>query len=94
MKVVFTAPALADLDEILAYTTENYPQLITALETRIRTTIARIREWPQSARIFEERPGVRVVPLARYPYRIFYRIDEDRIEILHIHHSSRDLWKK
>ena len=28
MKVVFTTPALADLDEIVAYTTENYPQLV------------------------------------------------------------------
>jgi hypothetical protein len=25
----------------------------------------------------------------RYPFRIFYRVAGDRIEILHIHHAAR-----
>jgi hypothetical protein len=30
-----------------------------------------------------------MVPLVRYPFRIFYRIASDRVEILHIHHAAR-----
>jgi hypothetical protein len=45
----------------------------------------------RAARRVEERPGVRVLPVLRYPFKIFYRILEDRVEILHIHHAARDL---
>jgi hypothetical protein len=36
------------------------------------------------------RPGVRVVPLGRYPYKIFYRVQDGVLEILHIHHAARE----
>lgn len=90
MKVVWTQAALADLDDILAYTAENYPSLVGPIETRIRAVVARIGRWPESARIVEQQPDVRVVPLLRYPYRVFYRIHESQIAILHIHHAARD----
>jgi plasmid stabilization system protein ParE len=41
----------------------------------------------------EQRPGVRVVPLIRYPYKIFYRIADDTVRILHIRHTSRRPWE-
>jgi toxin ParE1/3/4 len=92
MKVVFTAPALADLDEILAYTSEHYPQLVEPVEQRIRTVLEHVRAWPESTRRLEDHSDIRLVPLVRYPYRIFYRIDGDRILVLHIHHTSRRTW--
>jgi plasmid stabilization system protein ParE len=85
MKVVWTAAALADLDDVLAYTTEKYPSLVGPVEKRIRAIIARIGAWPESAwRTVRE---VRVVPLLRYPYRIFYKVHDESVEILHIHHT-------
>ena len=90
MKVVWTEAALADLDNILAYTAENYLSLVAPVERRIRAVIARIGRWPASARAVEQRPGVHVVPLIRYPYRLFYRVVGDAIEVLHIHHAARD----
>ena len=90
--VVFTEAALADLDDMLAFIASHYPALATPVESRIHAVVARIARWPESARIVEQRSGVRVVPLVRYPYRIFYRIVEERIEILHIHHASRQPW--
>jgi toxin ParE1/3/4 len=91
MKVAFTSAALADLDDILAYTAANYSALLEPVEFRIRAVTERIGRWPESARRVEERPGVRVLPVLRYPFKIFYRILEDRVEILHIHHTARDL---
>lgn len=89
MKVVFTAAALADLDEILGYTSEHYPAQAGAAEQRIRAVIARVGELPESGRRVEARPGVRMVPLIRYPFLIFYRIVDERVELLHIHHAAR-----
>jgi toxin ParE1/3/4 len=89
MKVVYTDEALANLDEILAYIDTHHPTIYAAFESRIRTVVARIGSWPQSAEEVAQRPGVRVVPLIRYPYKIFYRVTNDAVEILYIHHSAR-----
>ena len=63
MKVVFTSAALADLDDIVAYTSMNYPSVVPSLERRIRAVIARIEQWPESAREVEQRPGIRAYPV-------------------------------
>jgi toxin ParE1/3/4 len=36
---------------------------------------------------------IRVVPLVRYPFRIFYQVEQDHILILHIHHAARQPWR-
>jgi plasmid stabilization system protein ParE len=90
MKLIFTSAALADLDDIHSFVSVNYPSVVPSLERRISAVLARIEQWPKSAREVDVRSGTRVVPLIRYPYKIFYRIVGDRIEILHIHHTARD----
>jgi toxin ParE1/3/4 len=71
MKVVYTDEALHNLDGILGYIASNYPTVSAAFERRLRTVITRIGAWPESAEEVDERPGVRVVPLVRYPYKVF-----------------------
>jgi toxin ParE1/3/4 len=90
MKVVFTEDALRDLDDILQYISKNYPAVYGPFEKRLRTTVTRIRAWPQSAQEVEQFPGVRSVPFIRYPYRLFYQVLPDRVEVLHVHHAARD----
>jgi len=92
MKVVFTDDALNDLGAIADWLILHYPTVAPAVERRIRAVVARIARWPQSSRRAAGRPGVRVAPLGRYPYRIFYRITDDTVEILHIHHAARQSW--
>ena len=90
MRVIYTTEALADLDGIFSYIAKHYPTISDAFQNRLRTVTARISRWPESAQEVAERPGVRVVPLIRYPYRIFYRISNDAVEILHVHHAARE----
>ena len=95
MKVVYTDEALDNLDGILAYIARNYPTILAAFEKRLRTVVVRIGAWPESAEEVDERPGVRVVPLIRYPYKVFYRITSEAVEILYIHHAARrDPWEE
>jgi toxin ParE1/3/4 len=89
MKVVYTDEALRDLDEILEFIELNYPMILVAFERRVRAIERRIESWPESAQEVEQRPGVRVVPLIQYPYRLFYRIAVDLIEVLYVHHAAR-----
>ena len=48
-----------------------------------------VHDWPEP-----KRPGVHVAALVRYPYKIFYRILDDRVKILHIRHTSRPVWEQ
>ena len=90
MKVIYTDEALADLDGILSFIASNYPSILDAFQSRLRSVIARIGDWPKSASEVADRPGVRVAPLIRYPYKVFYRSTGQVIEILYIHHAARD----
>jgi plasmid stabilization system protein ParE len=92
MKVVYTEEALKDLDAIADWLVVHYPAVAPAVERRIRNIVAHIARWPESSRRSAKRPGVRVVPLGRYPYKIFYRVTDDTVEILHVHHAARRPW--
>jgi toxin ParE1/3/4 len=95
MKVIYTDEALRDLEEILAFIELNYPTILLAFEKRLRAMEQHIGRWPKGARQVEQRPGVRVVPFVRYPYKLFYEVANDAIEILHIHHTARrEPWEK
>jgi hypothetical protein len=69
MKIIFTETALSDLNE---YLTSNYPMLVGPVEQRIDSVLARLQDWPESARKVTQRTNVRVAPLVRYPYRTFF----------------------
>jgi plasmid stabilization system protein ParE len=90
MKIVYMPAAAADLEDILAYTAENFPGHVTQVEMRLRTVLERISEHPLSARAIFDQSDVRVVPLVRFPFKVFYRAMSDRIEILHIRHVAQD----
>ena len=62
MKVVYTAGALRDLDEISDWLSDHYLAIAPAVERRIHNVIARIAQWPQSTRRSAKYPGVRVIP--------------------------------
>jgi toxin ParE1/3/4 len=89
MKVVYTAEALRDLDEILAYFAKHYPTIILPFQQRLRAVERRIARWPKSAPEVEQRPGVRCVSFIQYPYKIFYQITQEWIEVLHVYHAAR-----
>jgi plasmid stabilization system protein ParE len=67
MKVVYTAAALSDLEDIASWLDVHYPTIAPAIERRIRRIVAQIAEWPEAAQRSGKRAGVRIVPLGRYP---------------------------
>lgn len=93
MKVEYSKRALADLHKVSAECRRTFgDNVAAALEARIRVIVEQIGDAPESAPRVEQLPGVRVIPLIRYPYRIFYRILEDRVRILHVRHTSQRPW--
>ena len=90
MRLVYSRRALADLDEIATYYTANAsPEIAYSIGRRLEEVIDRISRNPQAAPSVSQRSQVRAAAVVRYPFRIFYRVRKDTIDILHIRHTSR-----
>ena len=96
MRIEYSKRALSDLNDIAEYSATLVDpavgERIARIAARIRQVVARIGQLPQSGRPVLQRPGVRVVPLLRYRYLIFYTVRGDAVRILHIRHTSRRPW--
>jgi plasmid stabilization system protein ParE len=92
MKVEYSNRAVSDLRKIAADSRPYGDAVAADLQARIRDIVAYIAHHPEAAPPVTERPGMRVMPLIRYPYKIFYRVFEDRVRILHIRHAARRPW--
>jgi toxin ParE1/3/4 len=91
MKLVYSRRALADIDGIATYYAANAsPAIAESIERRLSDVIDRICRVPEAAPRVSQRSQVRVAAVVRYPFRIFYRVRENTIDILHIRHTSRD----
>jgi toxin ParE1/3/4 len=90
MKLVYSRRAPADLDEIANYYSINAsPFLARYVEERLIQAIERIRLMPEAAPRVSQRSHIRAIAVVRYPFRIFYRLRDNNIDILHIRHTSR-----
>ncbi|MGH6670406.1 MAG: type II toxin-antitoxin system RelE/ParE family toxin [Xanthobacteraceae bacterium] len=94
MRVEYSRRAVADLRKISDDSRRAFGDRVAeALEARIRAVIDRISREPLSAPKVEQRPGMYVASLARYPFRIFYRVLDDGGRIVHMRHAVRRPWR-
>ena len=93
MKVEYAPRVAGDLAKIGRRRRRKFGNTVAAaLETYMRATVARVAVLPESGERLRERPEVRVVPLVRYPFKIFYTARGEIVTILHIRHTSRRAW--
>ena len=88
MKVRYTLPARADLDEIYTYISERNPVAAERVKLRIKTDAEKLAGLPFIGQQ-SDFPGVRTRKVRRYPYRIFYTVRDGEVLILHIRHGAR-----
>jgi plasmid stabilization system protein ParE len=94
MKVEYANRALSDLRKISADSRRAFGENVAAaLAARIRATVEQISREPMGAPELEQRSEAHVVVLVRYPYKIFYRVFEDRVRIQHVRHTARRSWE-
>jgi plasmid stabilization system protein ParE len=81
MKVEFTNRAVGDLRKISTQSCKEFgDRVAAALELRIRNVVEQIGNAPESAARVEQRPGMRVLPLVRYPSKSSTELSETRSE--------------
>jgi len=93
MRIIYRARALADIDDIYRYIEQRSPTGARNVVHAIHDSIRAIAEQPYGS-VRTNNPDIRVKVVRRYRYKIFYRIvDADTIGIIHIRHTSRQVWQ-
>jgi len=88
MRVRFTRPAQADLQQIYAYVSKDNPAEASRLIARLIERARALSDTPHEGRVTDE-PNARVIVVPRLRYFIFYTIAGDEVHVTHIRHTSR-----
>lgn len=92
MIVRYTRRALNDLSKILDYLDERSPRGALGVKLAIRRAINAIGENPGVGRA-SGRGGTRPMPVGRYPYLIYWIVEENEVRVVHIRHGARKPWR-
>lgn len=90
-EVRFTQRSVADLEAIWLYIARDSPNHATLVTASIVAAAEELSDYPLTGQRIEQvtRAEVREIPI--YPYRLFYKVDEDAIWVLAIAHGARNL---
>jgi toxin ParE1/3/4 len=90
MKIVYAERARRDISEIFDDIAKYSPASARRVEAAIRIQCERLADFPYAAATTDE-PRVFRVPLIRYPYTVYYRVNLalDRIEVARVIHGAR-----
>lgn len=90
-EIVWTEPALHDLDAMAEYIALDSPAAASRLVQAIFDQTARLQTLPLSGRVPPELPDSVYREVVLPPCRIFYRVDGERVFILHVMREERQL---
>jgi toxin ParE1/3/4 len=91
MRQRWTFAAANDLEHISDYLHRQNPQVAQQTVRRLYAEIRHLSRFPSRGRPGRE-PGTRELILSGLPYVVVYRISDQVVEILRIHHGSQN-WK-
>ncbi len=90
-EVIWTEPALQELDAIAEYIALDNPAAASHLVQKIFDNTERLENFPQSGRTPPELPNSVYRELVVQPCRIFYREDGKRVLVLYVMREERQL---
>ncbi|MCL1080205.1 type II toxin-antitoxin system RelE/ParE family toxin [Parashewanella spongiae] len=92
-KIVWTEPALSDLNDIAEYIALNNITAAKTLVQNVFKSVERLEDFPSSGRIPPELQHLSYREVIVPPCRIFYKQDNSSIYILFVMREERDLRK-
>ncbi len=84
VELIWTEPALQDLDAIADYIALDKPNAAIVFVTKVFAQIESLKKFPRMGSTPPELPGMPYRQLIIPPCRIFYRIEEKKVLILHV----------
>lgn len=92
-QIVWSEPALADLEAIADYIALEDPVAASELVQRVMAHVGQLAEHPESGRRVPELGKSRYRQLVEPPCRVFYRYDGERVMVAHVMRTERLLRK-
>ncbi len=92
-QIIWTEPALSDLDAIAEYIALDKPSAAINLVKKVFSSIERLEQFPELGRKPPELQKSRYLEIIINPCRVFYRIKDDTVYILYVMRSERKLRK-
>jgi len=88
-RILYTRPALVDLQEILAWSWENHSGTTERFAIALLNHVDLLRSLPRLGQPVKGFPGVRRI--LHSPLHVYYRIvpEQKTLEVLHFWHVSR-----
>jgi len=88
-RIIWTEPALHDLDEIADYISLDKPLAASKFVQRVFERIEQLASHPESGSVPAELKGTQYRQLVIPPVRIFYRAQNDAVYIVYIMRGKR-----
>jgi len=90
-EIVWTEPALSDLDAIADYIALDKPEAARRLVQRVFEHVEQLTTYPRSGSVPRELRGSRYRQIVEPPCRVFYRYDGEQVFILHVIRDEKQL---
>ena len=90
-EVIWTSPALDDLSDIAEYIALSNIPAAKKLVQKVFDKISRLENHPESGKRPQELVNLNYREVNVNPCRIFYKVDSDKVYILHVMRQERDL---
>ena len=90
-EVIWTSPALDDLNDIAEYIALSNTPAAKNLIQKVFDKISRLESHPESGKRPLELVNLNYREVNVNPCRIFYKVDSDTVYILHVMRQERDL---
>ncbi|MDI1292767.1 MAG: type II toxin-antitoxin system RelE/ParE family toxin [Methylobacter sp.] len=92
-QIIWTEPALLDLNEIAEYITLDKPDAARRLVKQVFSSVDRLEQFPESGRMPPELERSTYREIIVGPCRILYRVDQDNVYIVYVMRGERQLRK-
>jgi toxin ParE1/3/4 len=91
MSVRWSETALSEVQDIFSYLYERNRTAAAAVVQRFEELTVLLGEFPFAGHLTDE-AGVRAISVVRYPFIIFYTVDDATAEvtILHVRHAAQN----
>jgi toxin ParE1/3/4 len=88
VRLRYAPRARGDIVHIYQHVAKNNVGAASAVLRQIRATSELLAEHPALGRQTDI-PGVRVFPIARYPYLVYHKVTQNEVTIVHVRDGRR-----
>jgi toxin ParE1/3/4 len=90
-QIIWTEPALSDLNEIAEYIALDKPNAAHSLVEQVFSSVDRLEQFPELGRTPPELKLSKYREIIVDPCRIFYRIEQSKVYILYVMRGEMQL---